>query len=377
MNNQIKISITVPIYNAVKYLKKCLDSIAAQTLKEIEVILIDDGSDDGSAEICNQYLADPRFSYYYKENEGLASARQDGIERSHGEFIGFIDADDWIDPDMYEKMYITAKDFNADVVYCNRVVNENGYLPSLEVPEGFYDRGHILSDILPISLAYVGKKGEKRVISWNNCRRIYRKKLLDDFGFEFDRRFRRSQDSQLTFEAMTHAQGFYYMGNFRPYHTREVASSLSRGYTKNMWSLYIPLIERLYKDTAEFKELDLMPQMHLRAFFWVTDCIDNEFKPLCPNDENVKLGKIREIVEHPLCERYYGIIEIGQMSLLYRKYYELIHNKDAEGIISFTNWYMRKENRQKKRQASRARIANFITEGPVIGTVFKKIRHRK
>ena len=123
----IKVSVIVPIYNAEKYLKQCLESIQRQTLKDIEVIMIDDGSTDGGSEIAKSYLSDNRFSYYYKENEGLAAARADGIERASGEYLGFIDSDDWIEPDMYEKMYNAAKSNDSDIVFCNCIENENDH----------------------------------------------------------------------------------------------------------------------------------------------------------------------------------------------------------------------------------------------------------
>ena len=122
-----KVSVIVPIYNAEKYLKQCLDSIQCQTLKDIEVILIDDGSTDGSSKIAKAYLSDNRFTYYYKENEGLAAARADGIERASGEYLGFIDSDDWIEPDMYEKMYKAAKSNDSDIVFCNCIQNADGH----------------------------------------------------------------------------------------------------------------------------------------------------------------------------------------------------------------------------------------------------------
>ena len=81
----VKVSVIVPIYNAEQYLVQCLDSIVNQTLKDIEIILIDDGSTDGSADICKKYLSDTRVTYYYKENEGLAAARDDGMIRATGE----------------------------------------------------------------------------------------------------------------------------------------------------------------------------------------------------------------------------------------------------------------------------------------------------
>ena len=374
MTEHIKVSVIVPIYNKAQYLEKCLDTIIGQTLQEIELILIDDGSTDNSAELCKKYLSDPRVSYYYKENEGLAAARQDGMERSRGEYIGFIDADDWIELDMFEKMYGVAKEYDVDVVYCNRVDDEDGHRPSLEIPSGLYDRGRILSEVLPKTLAYISKDGGKRSISWSNCRRIFRKKLLDDNGIAFDRRFRRSQDLMLTYEAMICAKRFYHMGDDRFYHTRTVPDSLSRGYTKNMWPLYVPLIERLYKDTEEFKELDLMPQMHLRAFFWVTDCIDNEFKPLCPNDKTVKLEKIKEIVNHPLCDRFIGHIPTEKLNGLLQGYYSIIEEKRPEKIFSFRKKYFRKQKRYNKFIRP---VINKVSSGKITGKIYKKIRHKK
>ena len=368
-----KVSVIVPIYNAEKYLVQCLDSIVNQTLCDIEIILIDDGSTDGSAEICKNYLSDERVTYYHKENEGLAAARDDGMLRATGEYIGFVDSDDWLELNMYEEMYQAAKGNDADVVFCNCIENEDGHRFTPEMRSGNFDREQIKREVLPRTLAYIGRRGEKRAIRWSNCLRIYKRSFLEKHGIRFDRRFRRSQDLQLTFEAMLHAERFYYLGEGYFYHNRVESGSLSRGYTKNMWRLYIPLIERLYQDTEEFQELDLMDQMHLRAFFFVTDCIENEMKPLCPNDQQTRIRLVREIMEHPICERYYGHIPVEQLNPLYRKYYELIHLKKAKEVFTYTKWYHAKE--KLKNQYVKPAI-NAITEGKITGTLYKKLRKR-
>lgn len=369
--DNISVSIIIPVYNKEKYLKECLNSIVNQSLRTVEIIIIDDGSTDNSKKICEEFLSDERVSYYYQDNEGLASARRSGIDRANGEYIGFIDGDDWIELNMFEKMYNTAKEYNADVVFCNRMYNNDSYRPSKDLPTGYYDREKILSEVLPRSLAYIGKNGEKRAISWSNCRRIYRKKMLEDNNIVFDKRFRRSQDLQLTYESMLVAKGFYHLGDDYFYHARTVPDSLARGYTKNMWSLYIPLIERLYQDTENFKEVDLMDQMHLRAFFFVTDCIENEFKPLCPNDKMTRIEKIDEIIQHPICERFYGHIEVEKLSPLYQKYYELIHEKKAEEILDFTEKYKKKQaQKQKIRKKYINPLLNILTEN----AIYKKLR---
>ena len=191
---------------------------------------------------------------------------------------------------------------------------------------------------------------------------------------KFDRRFRRSQDLQFTYEMTLCAQNYYYLGDDYLYHNRVVGDSLSRGYTKNMWNLYVPLIERLYKDTEEFKEMDLMPQMHLRAFFFVTDCIENEMKPLCPNDTETKIKLISEIMNHPICDRYYGRIEIEKMNPLYQEYYKLIAQKKAKEILTVTEKFKRKSERKRKYWNP---MIHFITESKLTGWAYKAVRGKK
>lgn len=114
-----KISIIVPVYNMEKYLRQCVDSILAQTFKDWELLLIDDGSKDSSGAICDEYAAaDSRVRVIHKENGGLADTRNLGITMASAPLIGFVDSDDWIDPDMYETLYKTMVDNDADISMC-------------------------------------------------------------------------------------------------------------------------------------------------------------------------------------------------------------------------------------------------------------------
>lgn len=112
------VSVIVPIYNTKDYLKKCLDSLMRQTLKSIEIILIDDGSTDGSSIICDEYAKrDKRFRVIHKKkNEGLSSARNDGISMSKSEYIMFVDSDDWVEPNFCETPFRVALENDADLV---------------------------------------------------------------------------------------------------------------------------------------------------------------------------------------------------------------------------------------------------------------------
>lgn len=112
------ISIIIPIYNGEKYLHPCLESIINQTYKNWELLLIDDGSTDGSAAICDEYCRDSRISVFHRRNGGQATARNEGIAMSKGEYISFVDCDDWLEPNMYESMLNALLSQQSDIVIC-------------------------------------------------------------------------------------------------------------------------------------------------------------------------------------------------------------------------------------------------------------------
>jgi len=121
------ISIIIPVYNIEKYLSKCLESIAIQSYQNLEILLIDDGSSDRSPEICDAYKKkDKRFCVIHKENGGLSSARNAGIEIASGKYLLFVDGDDYIDKDMVKILYKRIKQDKSDMAFCNYLVVQNG-----------------------------------------------------------------------------------------------------------------------------------------------------------------------------------------------------------------------------------------------------------
>ena len=117
-----EISIIIPVYNVEKYLERCLESVLSQTFKEIEILLIDDGSTDSSGVICDDFAKkDTRIRVIHKKNGGLSSARNCGIENATSPLLGFVDSDDYIDPDMYEVLYNELKKADADIAMCDLV----------------------------------------------------------------------------------------------------------------------------------------------------------------------------------------------------------------------------------------------------------------
>lgn len=118
------VSVIVPIYNSEKYLKRCIDSLVCQTLSDMEFILINDGSTDSSDEIINSYN-DSRIKYYKRSNHGIGATRNFGIDKANGEFIGFLDSDDYVEPDMFLKMYNKCLNDDLDIVICDHYIEDN------------------------------------------------------------------------------------------------------------------------------------------------------------------------------------------------------------------------------------------------------------
>lgn len=117
----VKVSVIVPVYNVEEYLSKCLESLVNQTLEDIEIIVVNDGTKDNSQKIIDKYSKKypNKIKSFIKENGGLSSARNYGLKYATGEYIGFVDSDDWVELDMYEKMYNKAVENNFDIVVCD------------------------------------------------------------------------------------------------------------------------------------------------------------------------------------------------------------------------------------------------------------------
>ena len=172
-----KVSIIISVYNAEKYLEKCLNSVIKQTLKDIEIICINDGSTDGSLNILQKYSEkDKRFIIIDQKNSGLSYSRNKGLSVAKGEFIGFVDSDDWIDEDFYKKLYDAAIEYKADIAAGN----------ILRVHDNEENEFYIKYD--EIKIAKKTNKKYKLAEIPENCyvwNKIYNRKILEKIDLKF------------------------------------------------------------------------------------------------------------------------------------------------------------------------------------------------
>ena len=177
---QPKISIIVPIYKVEPYLRKCLDSIVNQTYQNLEIILIDDGSPDRCGEICDEYAAkDGRITVIHKTNGGLSSARNAGLDAATGEYIGFVDSDDWIEMDMYEYLLSNVLSKNADICICGRYEEyENKFFIKRYLGEELLNKEDAVCALLKNDLI--------QNFVWD---KLWRRKLFDNICFPVGRTY--------------------------------------------------------------------------------------------------------------------------------------------------------------------------------------------
>lgn len=222
------LSIIVPVYNVEAYLVECLDSILAQNFSDYEIILVDDGSTDNSGIICDKYTAEnPAFRCIHKPNGGLPSARKAGFQISRGQYVTFVDSDDWIAPAMYSTMCQAVYDTRADIVICDytAVMPDQKVVCSSIFPSGFYDKKRLEKEVYPYMI-YSGsffKYGTAPSL----CNKLFRRDLLQRHLFHVPDDIVVGEDALASYSCMLEASSMYFI-NDAFYYYRSNANSVSR-----------------------------------------------------------------------------------------------------------------------------------------------------
>lgn len=220
------ISVIVPVYNAVKYLPQCIESLINQTFSDIEVILVDDGSTDGSFDVCERYSRqDARITVLHKSNGGPVSARKAGLQAAHGQYISFADGDDWMEPDMLERMYQRLIGEHVDVVMCGRYEDTEDQRRKVfhGIPEGRYGKRELLQFVYPKMIA--GTDFFEWGIFPGVWDKLFRRTCIEPFQNEVDDRITMGDDAACTYPCLLNADSIYVMQECF-YHYRQTASSV-------------------------------------------------------------------------------------------------------------------------------------------------------
>lgn len=240
MDQKLLVSIIIPVYNVQQYLIRCLDSVVGQTYSNIEPILIDDGSTDGSGEICDEYQKkDSRFKVIHQSNGGVSAARNCGLDNCNGDFIMFIDADDWVENNYVEELLKLALVHTGKCCFCEC------YIEKEDGTKDVYNKG---------------KRGELSPLQdefWANIFRfmlwkgIYPKCIIDEIRFEAD--IYRSEDYLFVFKCVKNCNGFISTNNLLYHYLIREGSACHSGFDDRAYSEIIAWnrILDLFKDAKK------------------------------------------------------------------------------------------------------------------------------
>lgn len=224
---EIKVSVIIPVFNAEKYLEECVESLLNQSLKEIEFIFVNDGSIDKSLHIIESYQKkDNRISIINQHNQGVSVARNQGITQAIGDYLGFVDADDTVESDYFEKLYNTALFWNADIVISHFIKEQEGVLlkKKLHFPvDKLLNIKFIQKRILPYMIAQDGLN--------TTCTKIYRRELIISHHIKFPEGVALGEDGLFNFLCFSNALNAVYI-DYSGYFYREVHGSATRDIIK-------------------------------------------------------------------------------------------------------------------------------------------------
>lgn len=270
------ISVIIPIYKVEKYLKRCVESVQKQTLTNLEIILVDDGSPDNCPRICDEYLQeDSRIKVIHKHNGGLASARNAGMNIATGNYIFFLDSDDWLEPDGMQRLYETAEKYQVDFVRYRAIrtgwpgMEENAPCMVEEIRElqqGLYEKNRIIKEIYPRLLATSQLTMGAVVGAWGS---LYRTDFLRKNQLSFYEEVKFSEDLIFSANVVRAANRFYFIDTPGVYHYFYNPNSISKSFREGRWDSCKSLIHYCEKDFANDTTYDFKRELYYLRWFCI------------------------------------------------------------------------------------------------------------
>lgn len=287
MISKIKVSIIVPVYNVENWIEECLISLLNQTLKEIEIILINDGTKDNSIKKIEKYLDDERIILINQENKGLSGARNRGLEIAKGEYISFVDSDDYIDKEMLEKMYDSSN--NLDIIFCDFI----SFVDNQFNRENFRKKYEYFKNNLNIKTGSKYYIPELTVV-WN---KLYKREFIHENNIKFIENIIH-EDNDFTLRTLLLAKKVKYIEEPLYYYRDKREGSIMSSISKDRKILsFVEIIKNIkkYEDkiTDDFSKLRLKIN-ELRHFY---ELLDIENKEQSIENKDIDLLKINKMLE--------------------------------------------------------------------------------
>lgn len=268
------ISVVVPVYKVEKYLDRCVQSLLNQSYKDLEIILVDDGSPDQCPQLCDKYCEIyDNIRVIHKKNGGLSSARNAGLAAARGEYVGFVDSDDDVECYMYERMHRVITEKSVDFLMADYVrILESGesYLKTLEIESGYYDKRAIREKIFPQLIMGEDLEYGPLLSVWH-C--LYNVDFLRKYALNFDEEVRWSEDNIFSAFVGYYAKSFYYLKGEGLYHYYQNPGTITTGYRSGAWKVYCTMNRHMHQFFDGIQDYDFQRQLKLHMIFYACNCL--------------------------------------------------------------------------------------------------------
>lgn len=328
-----KISIVVPIYNVENYLERSLNSLIKQTLTEIEIILVNDGSTDKSLEVCNKYAQiDSRILILDRSNEGVSSARNAGITVARGKYIGFVDPDDWVEENMFEKMYESIISSNAQIAMCEYIVERENQSPKvikLSTNSTTLGREGIFQELILNMLAPPTLNSNSSPIMGSVWRVIIDRTFLIQHSIQFERNIPLMEDLIFILQCLIPCEKVIVL-NMPLYHYLVRSRSAATRYRENFFELNKE-VYRIISSLLEHASLKekCESRLSIRYIDMCLNCVVNEVNSKETMKKRIK--KIKLLCKDKNLKN--NILNLDMYSYTYRKKFVLNSLKRENALI--------------------------------------------
>lgn len=312
------ISVVVPVYNSEKYLHKCVKSILNQTYSDLELILVDDGSSDNCPQICDEYAKqDKRVNVIHKENGGVSTARNAGLEVAKGDFITFVDSDDYLDPVAYQKMMEIADEYKCDLVVCDCIkdFSDHSEVYTHNVRGGFYDAVQMKEEYYP-QLLVTNEIEYPITISNGVC--LFRASVCNAPALKYIEGVRYSEDWLFGAQVALRARTMYYMKGQAYYHYVMNDQSATHKFVPDKWNDYQLLHKSIKERFSKCKEYDFSEQIDLCLLFLVYNIVGYFFSSSVLTRKE-KMKNVKAILKQSDVVETLKRINIGKLNISYKQ----------------------------------------------------------
>lgn len=334
-----KVSIILPVYNVERYLPTCLDSVTSQTYKNIEIICVDDSSPDNSTQIIKNYMAkDSRIKLITQKNTGLSGARNTGLKEADGEYVMFLDSDDWIDPKTCETAVDEIKKENADLVMWSYVKE----FPESKCEKQVFKSDRIVFDgekmINTLHRRIAGLRNEElsdpsdadsAVTAWG---KLYKTELLKQNGCEFtDTKLIGTEDALFNLEAFCHIKKAVFINKFFNHYRKDNSSSLTKSYKPDLFDQWQRLYDKMSKIICE-NNLPFEDALNNRIALSIIGLGLNEL--IAKKSASEKIKRINFFISAPRYKKAYADLKTEFMPIHWKIFFSFCKCGNAAGVYA-------------------------------------------